>query len=263
VAKNEKLLSRWKKFLTTTSNFSESQDVRFLYGRNPIQEALSADPERLVAVAYFQGIDKPGKLLRDQLRKSGVYTIPCKSKEQIHRLCTSGDHQGFAAVAQALPEANLQILEQDKARLLLLSQIQDPGNLGAIVRNADHFGVDLVALGSKGSCSFQLASVAKSSSGAVEHQPFLEVQEMGHFLHQLKQNDFHIIGLDGEADTDLMTIETQKFPKLAMVLGSEGFGIHHKLEKHIDSMASIPRLGKVNSLNVSAASVLASWLLSQ
>ena len=231
---------------------------RIIYGRNPVREALRADPERILQVYALRDLDREGRKLLANLRSSKV-SVQSYEKSAMGQLCKVRQHQGIAARVLELKNASLNRIHAQKPsglRVLVLSSVQDPGNLGAVLRSAEHFGLDLFIVGSKESCSIQLGSVAKSSAGAVEHIPILSSANLPKVLEELKEKDFRIFGLEAEASENLIGTSSSPQENLCLVVGSEGFGIKSNLQKYLDGTLYIPRFGKMESLNISAASLM-------
>ena len=229
-----------------------------IYGRNPVKEALRG-PYRVLEVHFQKGLDKEGRKLVDTIRKMKV-PYSQKEKHDLGNLAGSREHQGFVAEVEELKNSSLNRLyfERSKGlRVLMVTQVQDPGNLGAVVRNCEHMGVDLLILGSKGSCSNQLGSVAKASAGAVEHQAILISANLPKVISELKEKEFRVYGLVGESGEDIFDLALIDEENVCFVIGSEGFGIKQNIEDSLDALVHIPRRGKVNSLNLSSASMVA------
>jgi tRNA G18 (ribose-2'-O)-methylase SpoU len=244
-------------------NEKKNNEIRIIYGRNPVSEALSYGKERVHFVYCADNLDKNGRKIYE---KAKAARIPGKfvDKHELFRLCNSTDHQGFVAEATPVQTASLNRLFAEKKtglRIIMLARIKDPRNLGSILRNCEHFGIDLVIIDGKGSCNPQSSVVAKASAGAIEHQKILVSSRLEKVCEELAEKNFRIYGLDGNAENNLFT--TPKIPEenVCIILGSEGEGIPGSLGKKINSLFHIPRFGRVDSLNVSSASVAASlWL---
>ncbi len=171
------------------------------------------------------------------------------------------DHRGIVLVAEneKAREKNTVQLDQwlkecpQKATVLILDSVTDPHNVGAILRSADQFGADLVILPERRSASKVAENdiIARTSAGASSWVNIAVVTNLVRAAQMLKENGFWIYG----ADADGESLQTNIFaPKTCIVMGSEGSGIAHLLEKQCDSIVSIPTCGKIDSLNVSVAS---------
>jgi len=230
---------------------------RIIYGRNPVNEALRADPSQIFLVYAQKDLDKEGRRLIARVRAQNIPVETCE-KSDLGNLCKVRQHQGIAAKVTEIKNASLNHLYREKSqglKVLLLSSVQDPGNLGAVIRSCEHLGVDLLIVGSKESCSVQLGSVAKASAGAVEHLKILSSSNIPKVAQELKDKDFRLIGLDAHAERNLFHLPADPNQNLCLVIGSEGFGIKKNLEKFLDLSVHIPRFGLTDSLNLSAASL--------
>ena len=238
---------------------SESENsLRLIYGRNPIREALTAGDGRVKSLYAAKGQDKIGRQLLSLARQKGVQLTNC-SKAKLFEMTQIKQHQGFAAYCKSIKTLDLlgTIKNSDKPlKILAISQVHDPGNLGAVIRNCEHCGVDLLVLAVKGSCSVQLASVAKSSAGAVEHMPIALSDDLVHDIHRLKDQDVECLGLDMHTSEDLMQLARPTGHRL-IVLGSEGFGLSGPIQAALHRLVKIQASGRVNSLNLSSASMVA------
>ena len=153
-----------------------------------------------------------------------VPEVEIVSSSRLQQIVTNGSHQGIAAEVEMIPNGSLTGLMKDKGKdllVILLDGIEDPGNLGAIYRVADATGVDLVFLPSKGSASHQLASVAKSSAGAVEHVKTVVVSRLNRVVEELKENGFTVLALEGSKGARFPEDLELKKP-VALIIGSEG-----------------------------------------
>jgi 23S rRNA (guanosine2251-2'-O)-methyltransferase len=238
---------------------SPAEETRIIYGRHPVSEAMKANFRGVEKVYFQQGMDREGRKVLESVRRHGIWHRPA-AKDRLFQLCGSKHHQGLVAEAKRLTCDGLSHLNSNKdtgLRVLLLPSVQDPGNLGAVIRNCEHFALDLLALGEKGSCDPQLGSVAKSSAGAVEHQSLEVTDSPADLIHRLKSLNFKIFALEQDSPDGLIHQTPAKDDNICLVLGSEGFGLQQSLVRRMDGTFSIPRLGKVNSLNLSSASMAA------
>jgi 23S rRNA (guanosine2251-2'-O)-methyltransferase len=188
---------------------------------------------------------------RGRRRVKRVWRAPETSAEELERLCGSPDHQGVVAEVDAYPYADPNaLLRQEGALLLALDQVQDPRNLGAICRSAEFAGAAGVVVPERRSAEVT-AVACKASAGAVEHLNVARVRNLADWLAAAKEAGFWIWGADAEAeqapwDTDLSG-------STVLVLGGEGKGIRPRVAAACDGLVSLPRSGRVESLNVSAA----------
>jgi 23S rRNA (guanosine2251-2'-O)-methyltransferase len=227
---------------------------RVLYGINPIREAFRAGRE----VEELFVLDGQKKLLKQLEHKGRAGTITYLKKHELHKVCGSTQHQGVVAKVEPLKNTSLKGLVKDHGSdllVLMADGVQDPHNLGALLRVADGAGVDLVVVAAKGSASVQLGSVAKASAGASEHQAVLTVHDLATCLDELAGHGFQIVALEAEAGTALRDAEL-KYP-LCLLVGGEDSGVKARYRQMATHEAHIPLRGKVNSLNVSVAGAVA------
>ncbi|MCO4781182.1 MAG: RNA methyltransferase [Candidatus Cloacimonetes bacterium] len=242
---------------------------RTIFGRNPILEAIKSETQKVEKIFFLDGLDKEGRRILQMIRDKDIYHEKL-DKHEIFNKCQSKQHQGFVAVTAPIRNSSLNRIYENKKqglRVVMVPQIQDPQNLGALIRHCEHFAIDLLVVGTKGSCDIQLGSVAKTSAGAIEHMPVLSSSRIEKVLDELKEKEFLIYGLEGKSEKSLLDITPNDNHNLCLVLGSEGFGLKESTLNHIDSVVSIPRQGKVNSLNISGAALtgvlwLKGWLKS-
>ena len=170
--------------------------------------------------------------------------------------------QGIIAFAMGLEEADFaDLIRGRKGRkpfLVAIDGVTDPGNLGAIIRNCDGAGVDGVLL-PRHRAVHVTPTVAKSAAGAIEHVPIALVGGLPATLTQLKEHGIWVVGLDDAADRSLFDIGELATDGICLVLGAEGAGLSRLVRERCDVIVSIPMLGRISSLNVSAAAALATY----
>jgi 23S rRNA (guanosine2251-2'-O)-methyltransferase len=221
-----------------------------VYGINPVLEALRAGRVREVRVS-----DRGGDRMRELLALAGRQDIPVKHVpgEVLARQARGGVHQGVVADVEEKSTYSVADLVRGAAGvplLVVLDGIEDPHNLGAILRTADAAGVDGVIVQSRRSAALGGAA-AKASAGAVSHVKIAEVVNIARAVEELKDAGVWTVGLAGEADASYDAIDFT-VPS-AIVLGAEGTGLRRLVRERCDFLASIPMLGHVGSLNVSVA----------
>lgn len=143
----------------------------------------------------------------------------------------------------------LKSITKDTALILILDEITDPQNFGAILRSADQFSVDLVVVSSRKSAG-KNETVVKVSSGAAVYVPVAVVANIGHAIETLKKYGFWVYGADMSG---ISILKTNLSGKTAIVMGSEGKGLHRLIRERCDALISIPSNGHVDSFNVSVA----------
>lgn len=173
-------------------------------------------------------------------------------------------HQGIAIKVEPIVLFNIPkaITENPESKIIILDQITDPQNLGAILRSAAAFGIDAVIYPKNGSVT-ENATVAKAASGALDLVPLIEVVNISTTLLELKKAGFWTIGLDGSAKQSLSSAKNLFDGKLAIVMGSEGAGIRPLVIKNCDMMVKLPIDSAMESLNVSNAAAIVMWEVSK
>lgn len=221
-----------------------------IFGKNCINEAIKAN-KGIKKIFLLDDIVKKDKkfitLLDDKKIKYEIV-----NKKTLDSLF-GNSHQGYGAYREDYCIYDENILSAEfKApkRFLILDGITDPHNLGAIIRSVDAFSYDAIILPKNRSCSIN-ETVAHVSTGAIEHVKIAYVNSLSTFVTKLKENGFWICGTDACGNIDANEID--KTLNLAIIIGSEGFGMSKTLVKQSDFLISIPMSGHVNSLNASVS----------
>lgn len=225
-----------------------------IYGRNPVREALRG-PRQVRRIWATRGAGREPWLAP----LSAIITAA--AADEIERLCGADAHQGMCAEVSAYRYAREEDLLEVGAGessaappfLVVLDQIQDPQNLGAIARTAECAGATGLVIPERRSAEVT-AAVCKASAGAVEHLPVARVRNVTDFLGQAKQAGVWCYGADQEAANDYSATDL-KGP-VALVLGSEGRGLRPRVAAACDGLISIPLRGRIESLSVSAAAAV-------
>ncbi len=230
-----------------------------LYGLHPVNEALRARPGQLkhVSVAREREARRDPRLdaLLELCRAVGV-RVDAESREQLTRHARTDQHQGVVAFVRERSFLALEDLlatpagASGKRFFLALDGVEDPHNLGALLRSADGAGVDGVLLPERRSAPLT-ATVAKSSAGASEHVRIARVTNLTRALETLKKTGVWIVGLDERGDPIYTDFDFNA--DCCLVLGSEGTGLHDLVKRTCDFLLRIPMAGSVSSLNVSVA----------
>jgi 23S rRNA (guanosine2251-2'-O)-methyltransferase len=226
--------------------------MEILYGLHPVEEALRSGSRKFdhVCVARERHDQRLQKVI-DACRETGV-RLRFEPKEELTRLARTAGHQGVVAVVRIREFLELEdLLIGPEPRLLLaLDGIEDPQNLGALLRTADASGVDGVVLTERRAAPLSPVAV-KASAGAAEHVRIARVVNLVRALEQLKEQNIWCAGLDerGTASYD----EYDFTSNTVIVLGREGDGLHDLVRRTCDHLLRIPMAGAVSSLNVSAA----------
>ncbi len=229
--------------------------MEVLYGVHPVEEALKAGRRRFdhVLVARERHDDRLARLVI-ACREAGVRVLQ-EPREQLTQVAGTQAHQGIVALVRAAESLTLEdLFESDKSdakRLVLaLDGVEDPQNLGALLRVADGAGVDGVLLTERRSAPLSPVAV-KASAGAAEHLRIARVVNLVRALEDLKQKNLWVIGLDERGTTDYDQFDLTG--DCVLVLGREGAGLHDLVRRSCDHLLRIPMAGGVSSLNVSTA----------
>lgn len=233
--------------------------MEVLYGVHPVEEALKAGRRRFdhVLVASERDDDRLSRLV-SACRLAGV-RVRQEAREQLTQVAGTAAHQGVVAFVHGQPSLSIEDLftapisqsAQPEARLVLaLDGVEDPQNLGALLRVADGAGVDGIVLTERRAAPLSPVAV-KASAGASEHLRIARVVNLVRALEDLKRHNLWIIGLDerGTSDYDQFDFTGD----CVLVLGREGAGLHDLVSRTCDHLLRIPMAGGVSSLNVSAA----------
>ncbi|AGB40183.1 rRNA methylase, putative, group 3 [Halobacteroides halobius DSM 5150] len=229
-------------------------------GRNPVIEALKGD-RKIKEILMLEGAHGAAIDTIYDLAKQEDVEIKKVDKGQLNNMAKSHAHQGVIALAQDLKYWQLDHLVQyakekciaaDKEApfLVLLDEIKDPHNFGAILRICDGAGVDGVIIPKRRAVGFTPA-VAKASAGAIEHVPVAQVTNLARSIDQLKDKGFWIAGADISGEQNYFTADLKG--SLGLVIGSEGTGMRRLVKEKCDFLVKMPMNGKVDSLNASVA----------
>ncbi|MBV9082604.1 MAG: 23S rRNA (guanosine(2251)-2'-O)-methyltransferase RlmB [Acidobacteriaceae bacterium] len=226
-------------------------------GIHPVREALRARrPFDKVLIA--KGTSGPRIQEIIELCRTNSIPLRFEQREALDRLSKGVSHQGVVAFGAVHPYIDFEAAIEDAALVVVLDGVEDPHNLGAIIRTAHAAGVSAVVVPERRAAPLT-ETVARAAAGALEYLPVARVINVNQTLERLKQRGFWIYGLD-ERGTE--TYDSIDFgAPAAMVLGGEGKGLHHSVRQHCDVLVRIPMAGAVSSLNVSvaAAIVLFEW----
>jgi 23S rRNA (guanosine2251-2'-O)-methyltransferase len=230
--------------------------MEVLYGLHPVEEAIRSGARQLdhVSIARERKDEKLERLA--QLCRTAGIRVSIEPRDQLTRLARTDAHQGVLAVVrerQFLTIEDLLGYPNHPKFFLALDGIEDPHNLGALLRTADGAGVDGVILPERRSAPIT-GTVAKTSAGASEHVRVARVTNLVRSLEQLKQKNVWVLGLDERGTPDYMDFDFRT--DCVLVLGREGAGLHDLVKKTCDHLLRIPMAGQVSSLNVSVAGAI-------
>jgi 23S rRNA (guanosine2251-2'-O)-methyltransferase len=219
-----------------------------IYGINPVLEALRGGRVREVRVVARTG-DRHRQLL--ELARSAGVAVRVVGEESVERDAHGGVHQGVVATVEDLRDYSVEDLVTGAggpALIVVLDGIEDPHNLGAILRTVDAAGADGVVIQSRRSAALAGAA-AKASAGAMAHVKIAQVVNIARALEDLKKAGIWTVGLAGEATQGYDALDMTG--PTAIVLGAEGAGLRRLVRESCDFLAKIPMQGRLSSLNVS------------
>jgi 23S rRNA (guanosine2251-2'-O)-methyltransferase len=226
--------------------------MNWLNGFHAVEEALAAGRalDRIVIARGRHGERVEAVV---QLARSKSVPVRFEERSQIDRLAGTREHQGIAALAAAKPALELEDLlaaKTPQGLLVLLDGIEDPHNLGAIVRTALAAGAHGVVIPERRAVGLT-DTVERASAGALAHLPVARVKNLVRAMEEMKETGYWLIGLDERAEKKYT--EADFSGQVGIVLGSEGEGLHELTRKRCDFLVSIPTSGPVRALNVSVA----------
>jgi 23S rRNA (guanosine2251-2'-O)-methyltransferase len=225
-----------------------------IYGIHAVEEALKSRGRAFeyVAVARDRKDAKLQKII-DSCREAGV-SVRFEGREHLNRIAKTATHQGVVAIAAQKKYIDVDDILANKrgqySFVVVLDGVEDPHNLGAILRTADAAGVDGVVIPERRAVGVN-ATVVKASAGASEHVPVAKVTNIARTIEELKSKNIWVVGLDERGTKFYDEIDYKM--DCAIVLGAEGQGVHELVRKKCDYLVKIPMMGAVPSLNVSVA----------
>lgn len=220
-----------------------------IIGINPVTEALLNKEKNIEKLELYKGLKEDTvKKIKELASKRNIkifYTGKKIDNSQGVALYIS-NHDYYLEQQLAFEELS----QKEKSIVLILDEIQDPRNFGAIIRSAEVFKVDLIIIPERNSVRIN-ETVVKTSTGAVEYVKITKVTNLSDTINKLKKIGYWVYGAAGEAT---INYNDETYPdKVALVLGNEGNGIRKKVREHCDKLIKIPMYGEINSLNVSVA----------
>jgi len=230
-------------------------EVVVLYGWHPVVEALRnarRPVRRLLAT------ENSARRLQEEVPDLRIQPELVRPGDISRLVEPDAVHQGLYLEADPLPSPPIEQIAPQGV-VLVLDQITDPHNVGAIFRSAAAFAASAIVTTARHSPE-ATGVLAKSASGALEHVPLITVQNLSRGLAALKERSFFVVGLDSSGDRDLAGLELRK--PLALVLGAEGRGLRQLTKETCDHVARLELPGAIKSLNVSNAAALALYIAS-
>jgi len=228
--------------------------MHYIYGINSVTEALKARGRTFewVGMAKERHDIRLQRLIED-CRKLGI-PVRFLQRTELDQMAANAAHQGVVAVTSAKQYNDLNdVIDAKRGQyslIVVLDGVEDPHNLGAILRTADAAGANGIVIPERRSASVT-GTVTKASAGASEHMPIAKVTNIARTIEELKDKNVWTVGLDERGPQTYDELDYNM--DCALVLGGEGKGLHELVKKKCDFVVSIPMLGKVPSLNVSVA----------
>lgn len=233
-----------------------------VYGKNTVNEVLQSKRKVFELVVTEAFVKQETNLLRFAQKKNVTITVLARQKFELAAVedyDVTGNHQGVIAIVEPYGYTALEdIIEkatskQEPAFIVILDGLEDPHNLGAILRTADSAGVDGIIVRKDRAVGLN-ATVAKLSTGAIEHIPVACVANLTTAMKQLKEAGLWLVGTDASESQDYRTIDATL--PLGLVIGSEGKGMSRLVRESCDFLVHLPMRGHVTSLNASVAAAL-------
>ncbi|MEI7474677.1 MAG: 23S rRNA (guanosine(2251)-2'-O)-methyltransferase RlmB [bacterium] len=228
-----------------------------VYGRNSVEGALKLSKRNITKLILAKGIkiDPKMKSIIDSARAKKIVILEVP-KEKLDVLTEKANHQGIAVYIAPIEYADLdEVLENLKNKegystIAVLDSVEDPHNLGAIIRTSAAAAVDAVIIPKRRSAAVN-SSVEKASAGTIDRVPIVQVTNISQAIEKLKEHNFWVVGAD--ADAKQYHFDVKYDMNTAFVLGGENKGISSLVRKNCDIIVKIPMPGSINSLNVSNA----------
>jgi len=234
-----------------------SNDMDIIIGRNPVLEALKSERD-INKIWIAEGSQRGAMQQIIQLAKQNGVLVQYVPKKKIDQMA-EGNHQGVIAQVAAYKYYEVTELFKRAAEkseppfFLILDELEDPHNLGSIMRTADAVGAHGIIIPKRRSVGLT-ATVAKASTGAIEHIPVARVTNLARTIEELKKQGVWIVGTDTKGSDDYRSLDGTM--PIALVIGSEGKGIGRLILEKCDFLVRLPMKGKVTSLNASVAASL-------
>ena len=228
-----------------------------LIGIHPVVEALRAK-RPLERVLIAKGLAGPRIQEVVTLARETGTPVRFEDRGALDRLSSAKSHQGVVALGAAKQYAELEDVAPQSKLLVVLDGVEDPHNLGAVIRTAHAAGAGAVIIPERRAVGLT-DTVAKAAAGALEYLPIVRAGNVNQTLRSLKDMGYFIYGIDERGETDYKQVDWSEHS--VVVMGAEGKGLHELVKKNCDMLVRIPMAGKIASLNVSVATgiVLFSW----
>src|SRR3989442_4732887 len=231
--------------------------MNLICGINPVLEALASGTRHFERLLVVKGLRN--RRISEAISRAIRSSVPLRfeTRETLDRIAGGVPHQGIVAVVSARPAMTLESLLEtahDPALFVVLDGVEDPRNLGAILRTAEAAGADGVLLPERHSAGLS-ETVARASAGALEHVKVARIGNVAQALEALKARGLWVVGFDAAGTERWDAVDLRR--PLALVLGGEGRGIRRLVRERCDHLVSLPLFGHVSSLNVSVVAGIA------
>jgi 23S rRNA (guanosine2251-2'-O)-methyltransferase len=240
-----------------------------LYGFHAVAEAWLNEERQVQALYITEQAQASFDPILKQGKAKGIVRDPAiiVEKKKLEKMLPQGAvHQGIALAASGVAEFSVEDLiiktqSQERAVILMLDQVTDPHNVGAIIRSACAFGAAGVVMQKKHAPALN-GVLAKTACGAVEHVPVAFVTNLSRALEEFKEGGYFSYGLDERGEMDIGELG-KKPGKCVLIMGAEGPGIRHLVKEHCDSLVRLPMHGPMPSINVSNAAAVALYAVTE
>ena len=231
--------------------------MSILSGIHPVGEALRSN-HPLDRVLVAQGAGGPRLQEIVELCRRRNIVVRFEPREALDRVAASAAHQGVVALGAAHAYADYETSIAAAQLIVLLDGVEDPHNLGAVIRSAHAAGAKAILIPERRAAGLT-ETVAKAAAGAMEHIAVARIGNVSQTLEDLKKRGFWVYGLDERGESLYSEVDYAR--PTVLVLGGEGHGMHQQVRKHCDAVVRIPMTGAISSLNVSVAAgiVLFEW----
>ena len=232
-----------------------------IYGKNPVNEALQTH-QPIEKIFIAQGLKKSTLIIIKEFARQRNIPLREVHRRKLNELTGHENHQGIVAILSKAEYGTIADIlnaahqKNEPPLIAILDEIQDPHNLGAIIRSADAFGIHGIIIPKDRSVGFT-ETVAKTSAGAISHVVLTRITNLAQTIDGLKQQGLWIVGADQHSAQKINEVD-YSLP-LGIVVGSEGRGIRRLIKEKCDFLVQIPMFGKINSLNASVAAAILFW----
>lgn len=238
-----------------------------LFGTHAVTEAWLNAKRHIHMLYLTENNISEAEHLEQMAKKAGLKRPPATvvSKEEIDRSLPKGTvHQNIALQCQDLEEVSIQdilasVSSKETAKVVILDQVTDPHNIGAIIRSACAFGADGLVMQKKHTPTLS-GILAKTACGGLEHLPIALETNLNRTIELLQEHGFFVVGLDERGEKTLS--ESPTYSKTALILGAEGSGLRRLVRENCDQLVKLPTIPPIASLNVSNAAAVALYDLS-